>query len=1128
MPKAPPSRTAERTTAIALPPQRHRRLLVAATLSAMALVLGASAGFLWLERTRALTDATELAAHSANRLATDLQQSLTVARTAIDQFDQRLQQASAQPLQTPAPDLARSQAELLAALPLPFRLHALGPHSREIDLIGRLAPLAVGHHPVPRQAAVPGRWGVGDTTGLPHDGVIPLSWPAAPNNQGISGYSVDLGFDTLLRWLSSELRHPADRISLFRMNGDGSVTLLARAPAVGVQLGTAVSAVWVAHAERATSGIVDLVSPFDGVARHVAYQRLGGPADSLVLLYGTSTEAALALWSARLPYLAGLALLLAAVMGWGGWRLERSLRALADSERKLLLVLESGNVWDWDIAAGTVRYASAFLRDLGYPPAASKDMGQRLYAMMAPADAARMRHDLREHVIHGAPYAIGFQVRDAQGAVRWFESNGHAFRDAKGRASYMAGTVFEVTERRALAESQRQTLAQLDTVANASSVLFWTADLQGHVDWVNRCWQEFTGIDAEQALGRGWAQAIHPEDVAQRAAAVHAALTDQQAFSLAYRLQHHGGGHRWVMEQCLPRLDADQQPVGLIGSCVDISELRRAQEAVRERGAMLESVFEVLQDRLFVIDSNNRFVHYQGVEDDGLYAPPALFLGKTIAQVLPADLVALLERELDKARQGAFCNFDYTLDLLDGCRYFDARLARIPDSAHCMLLARDMSEQEALRQQRERLHRFMRLQARLANRFINHPLETIDVEIDRALGEIGEFVQADRAYIFRYDMQAWTMSNTNEWCAPGTAPALEQLQALSMDLIADWVEAHKKSDPFWVDDVGALPAGKLRDILEPQLIRSLVTLPMRSAQGLLGFVGFDAVRELHRYDQEEINLLQLFAQMLVNVCERRSAEARLRELTAQLEQRVTERTQQLDHSVRRLSQANRELESFAYSVSHDLKSPLRSVEGFASLLLQEQSEALDKDARDYLRRIQRATLHMARLINDLLAYCRIEELGSALVPLRLADEVADLLEGMHDALESQQAKIRLSVPPDLLLLAHPQGLAMVLRNLLDNAMKFSRPGQPPAIAIEACATGALVQLSVCDQGMGFDMKHHDRIFAIFQRLHRPEQIAGTGIGLAMVYKAVERMEGRIWARSAPGEGATFYLELPRA
>ena len=131
---APPTETAGRTARIPLPPQRQRTLL-AATLALMALVVLASASFLWFERERILDETSALAARGANRLATDLQQSLTVARTAIDQFNEPLQQASAQPFQTPAVGMARSQAQLLAALPLPFRLHAIGPQDQEIPLI---------------------------------------------------------------------------------------------------------------------------------------------------------------------------------------------------------------------------------------------------------------------------------------------------------------------------------------------------------------------------------------------------------------------------------------------------------------------------------------------------------------------------------------------------------------------------------------------------------------------------------------------------------------------------------------------------------------------------------------------------------------------------------------------------------------------------------------------------------------------------------------------------------------------------------------------------------------------------------------------------------------------------------
>jgi PAS domain S-box-containing protein len=1112
-------------------PVQDRRLLFTTTLAAITLVVGATAGFLWLERERVLDESAELAARGAHRLATDLQQSLTVAHTAIDQFNDRRQLASSQPLQTPFAEIAELQTELLAALPLPFGLRAIGPNNSEIALIGPADKPADLQTRALRllSETEESRWGVGNTVGLPDKGMVPLVWRADPNAQDIVGYAVGLRFDALQQWLESERRNESDRISLFKINTDGSATLLARAPSVDAELGVNVTTAWVARAAQNPTGIVDVVSQLDGKVRRVAYERLSGPADQLVLVYGACTETALAVWTQRLPFLVGLSLLLALGIAMAGWRLNRSMRELSLSERRFQLALDSGNVWDWDLKTGLLRYAPSFLAQLGYTSVPSGSFAKKTSEIMLPEDRDQVAQALKDHLHNNKPYNVNFRLRDAQGQVHWFESTGQAFRDLAGRATYLAGTTFDITERRALAESQRQTLQQLDTVANASPVLFWTADLLGRVDWVNRCWAEFTGRAESDVMGDGLAQDIHPDDMTKRRQAVRLALVTRQPFSLEYRLHHHTGEFRWVMEQCLPRLDADQQPVGFIGSCVDISELKRAEDAVRARGAMLESVFEVLHDRLFVIDNNNRFIHYHGLEDEGLYVPSDRFLGKTVAEVVPSDVAALIEREMQKARTGQLCDFEYVLDLPSlGPRHFNARGARIPDSDHCMLITRDITEREVLRQQQKRLSQFMKLQANLASSFINLPIEQIDEGIDRALADIGAFVSADRVYIFIYHPGTFTACNTHEWCAQGIEPVIDQLQSVSMDLMPEWIAAHEQRKAFWIDDVQQLPAGSVRELLEPQGIRSLFTLPMISPNGRVGFVGFDSVRSTHHFDHDEISLLHLFAQMLLNVTERRTAEAKLRDLNTQLEQRVAERTEQLDISVKRLSQANRELESFAYSVSHDLKSPLRSVEGFASLLLQEHSEALNEEARHYLNRIQRATMHMARLISDLLAYCRIEELGKGLVPLRLTNEVNEVLEGMRNELEAQQARVRVNIAPELAALAHPQGLAMVLRNLIDNAMKFTRPGQTPEIVVEACALGPLVRLSVRDRGMGFDMKHHDRIFAIFQRLHRPDQIAGTGIGLAMVHKAVERMEGRIWANSTPDEGATFNIELPRA
>jgi signal transduction histidine kinase len=268
--------------------------------------------------------------------------------------------------------------------------------------------------------------------------------------------------------------------------------------------------------------------------------------------------------------------------------------------------------------------------------------------------------------------------------------------------------------------------------------------------------------------------------------------------------------------------------------------------------------------------------------------------------------------------------------------------------------------------------------------------------------------------------------------------------------------------------------------------------------------------------------------MLVNFRLRMEAEEQIQELTEGLERKVAERTEQLETSVQQLQTVNRELESFTYSASHDLRTPLRGIEGFSTLLLDEHADQLDEQGHEYLRRIQKATLHMSQLVSDLLAYSRLQQLTGQAEPVRLVASVQAVATPFRDELEARQGQLSVVISEDLRVLANPKGLDIVLRNLIDNALKFTPASDAPRLRIEARAEGDRVRLSVSDQGIGFDMKYHDRIFGMFQRLHRQDQIPGTGIGLALVQKAVERMGGEIRAESAPGQGATFHIELPRA
>lgn len=250
----------------------------------------------------------------------------------------------------------------------------------------------------------------------------------------------------------------------------------------------------------------------------------------------------------------------------------------------------------------------------------------------------------------------------------------------------------------------------------------------------------------------------------------------------------------------------------------------------------------------------------------------------------------------------------------------------------------------------------------------------------------------------------------------------------------------------------------------------------------------------------------------------RLAELEVRQLNADLERRVAERTEELAAAVR-------ELETFAYSVSHDLKAPLRAVDGYSQILLDEHASSLSEDAAELLGRLRRGAQRMAQLVEGLLAYSRIERRALQTGPVQLEEALRAVLAELREEIEARGADVVVRISRDVVR-ADRDGLSIILRNLIGNALKYSRPDRLPRIEITAREAEGKSILSVADDGIGFDMQYNDRIFEIFHRLHRLEDYGGTGIGLALAKKAAERMKSRAWAKSEPGQGATFCVELP--
>jgi signal transduction histidine kinase len=282
---------------------------------------------------------------------------------------------------------------------------------------------------------------------------------------------------------------------------------------------------------------------------------------------------------------------------------------------------------------------------------------------------------------------------------------------------------------------------------------------------------------------------------------------------------------------------------------------------------------------------------------------------------------------------------------------------------------------------------------------------------------------------------------------------------------------------------------------------------LRMAQAMLGV----------KYDEQHEELTHVVKDLHNQIAERRAAEERVHLLNTELEERVKERTSEL-------REINKELEAFSYSVSHDLRAPLRHMHGFSRILMEEYAAQLPEDARQYLERIRNSATHMAALVEDLLHLSKIGRQAAQRgdVPMRELAEAART-EALFETAE-RNIEWKIGALPvvygDALL------LRQVLANLLGNAVKFTRKQEQAVIEIGHRREGREDVFFVRDNGAGFDPRYADKLFGVFQRLHRQDEFEGTGIGLATVQRIMNKHGGKVWAESQPGQGATFYFSLP--
>jgi PAS domain S-box-containing protein len=635
----------------------------------------------------------------------------------------------------------------------------------------------------------------------------------------------------------------------------------------------------------------------------------------------------------------------------------------------------------------------------------------------------------------------------------------------------------------ALKDEERQYEELVESLPQA----VWTCTPDGMCDYANHYAREFTGVPTERLLGYRWLEFLHPEDQERARAAWMAAVRTGSAFEMDYRVRDKKGRYRWARGQGIPVHDQEGRIVKWVGIVVEIDDRKRMEEALREGEERFRLVSDAAGVLVFDIginmDKSDPVLHFpeikvlavHGLRELLGYSPDEVPLTPEwmISLIHPDDVSEFVRLSQEGFKVLKDLTLHYRLRHKNGHYLNVEEFSRIVWNSNGRPVRlvggiRDMTTrlamEKALRESEEKF--------RILTESANLPIGIIQGR---------KFVYAN-SYLIK--MCGYT---------PEEFYALDILQMVHPDfreMIADRYRRRLANDP---------------------------TVPNRYEYKMITRSGEERWMDVAPVRIELKGIPSIIGNA-VDVTDRKSVEAALQKAKEELETRVRERTAELQRS-------NEDLERFAYVASHDLQEPLRMVGLHVGQLSHIYRDTLDAKTRESIKYAVEGVTRMSRLIKDITEYSRINTEGKKPEVTEIQSVLDCALKNLKPTLEKTQAQVTHGQLPKVAV--DDTQFVQVFQNLIGNALKFRKEAEPPKIHISAERRDRMWLFSVQDNGIGIEPKFFERIFVAFQRLHTNwDQYPGSGIGLAIVKRILERHGGQVCVESTPGVGTTFHFTLP--